>query len=377
MRSVYLDNNATTPIAPEVRDAMLPFLDEYFGDPAGQNVWGRVAHEAVESARRNVAKLLYVNPDEIVFTSGGTEANNLALCGIMLRAGRSTTGHLIVSALDHASVINSGRFLESLGYDLTVVPCDTMGVVDPESIERAIRPDTCLVSVTHASAELGTIQPINDISRICRNKEVLLHIDAVQTAGKVLIHAGILGVDLLSLSAHKLHGPKGVGALFVREGTAIEPCLHGTGNERGLRSGTENVPGIVGLGAACALAEQSIEETADRLSLFRDRLMYRLIEGFDSKGLSAEGIVHGATADRLPNTLSIRFPGTPITKLLARIPELAVSPGPNHAPALSAIGLNPQLIGETLRLSVGRQNTEDEIEQAANTLLEAWESLLT
>lgn len=375
MRSVYLDNNATTPIAPEVREAMLPFIEEHFGDPAGQNVWGRAAHEAVEAARLRVAKLLYVDRNEIVFTSGGTEANNLAICGIMLRAGRSTAGHLITSALDHASVIESGRFLESLGFDLTIVPCDTMGVVDPDAVAKAIRPDTFLVSIIHASGEIGTIQPINQISRICRSRNVLLHTDAVQTAGKVFIHAGILGVDLLSISAHKMGGPKGVGALFIREGTAIEPHMHGAGNERGLRSGTENVPGIVGLGAACMLAERSMDDTADRLELFRDRLMYRLVEGLGAKAPSSEVVVHGATAERLPNTLSIRFPGTPVADLLARIPELGVSCGSNGATALAALGLSPEVISQTLRLSIGIQNTEDELELAANSLLEAWESL--
>lgn len=363
------------PIAPEVREAMLPFLEEHFGDPAGQHAWGLAAHEAVEEARLRVARLLGAHRDEIVFTSGGTEANNLALWGVMLRQGRSVGGHLVVSALDHASVIESGRFLESLGFDLTVVPCDAAGVVDPESVARALRPDTLLVSIIYASGDLGTIQPIYQISRICRSQGVPLHTDAVQAAGKILTHIGTLSVDLLTISAHKMSGPKGVGALYVREGTAIEPHLHGAGNERGLRSGTENVPGIVGLGAACLLAERSMDETADRLGLFRDRLMYRLIEGFSAKGLGAEAVVHGATADRLPNTLSIRFPGTSTSELLARVPELAASPGPNAATALSAIGLTPGQIGETLRLSIGPQNTEDEIELAANTLLDAWESL--
>ena len=375
MRSVYLDHNATTPIAPEVREAMLPFLDEHFGDPSGQHAWGLAAHEAIEAARLRVAKILGADRSEIVFTSGGTEANNLAIWGTMLRLGRSAGGHLITSALDHASVVETSRFLEMLGFDLTVVPCDAQGVVDPEEVARAIRPDTFLASIVHASADLGTIQPIDEISQICRDAGVLFHADAVQTAGKVAIHVGSLDVDLLSISAHKMGGPKGVGALYVRQGTAIEPCLHGAGNEQGLRSGTENVPGIVGFGTACLLAEQSLREAADRLELFRDRLMYRLIEGFDEKGLSAAAVVHGATAERLPNTLSIRFPGISTAELLSRVPEVAASPGPNATPALAAIGLKPAAIAETLRLSVGKSNTEDEIELAANMLLEAWESL--
>ena len=375
MRSVYLDNNATTPIAPEVRESMLPFLDEHFGDPAGQHAWGLAAHEAVEEARLHVAKLLGADRSEIIFTSGGTEANNLAIWGVMLRLGRSSGGHLVVSALDHASVIEPGRFLESLGFDLTIVPCDSMGIVDPETIARAIRPDTFLVSVTHASGDLGTIQPICQISRICRSQGVIFHTDATQAAGKIPTHVGMFDVDLLSLSAHKMYGPKGVGALYIREGTAIEPYINGAGNERGLRSGTENVPGIVGFGTACLLAEQNLNEAADRLELFRDRLMYRLVEGITAKGLGSEAVVHGATAERLPNTLSIRFPGTPASELLARTPELAASPGPNASSSLTAIGLNATAISETLRLSIGIQNTEDEIELAANTLLAAWESL--
>lgn len=375
MRSVYLDNNATTPIAPEVREAMLPFLEEHFGDPVGQHAWGRAAHEAIEEARLRVAKFLGADRSEIIFTSGGTEANNMAIWGVMLRLGRSTGGHLIVSALDHASVVESARFLELLGFDMTVVPCDSNGVVDPDSVAKAIRSDTFLVSIIHASGDLGTIQPIYEISKICRKRGVLLHTDAVQAAGKIPLHVGMLDVDLLSISAHKMYGPKGVGALYLRKGTAIEPYMHGAGNEQGLRSGTENVPGIVGFGAACLLLDKNLDDLTDRLGLFRDRLMYRLVEGLSARAFSSEVIVHGATAERLPNTLSIRFPGTPISGLLSRIPEFGVSPGANASSTLSAIGLKPAVIAETLRLSIGMQNTEDEIELAANTLLEAWESL--
>ncbi len=374
MRAIYLDYNATTPIAPAVQEAILPFLAEHYGNPSSNHTLGRACHEAVEDARLRVARLLGADRDEIIFTSGGTESNNLALKGVAFRHARGASGHVIISAVEHPAVIEPARWLESLGYSLTIVGCDSQGVVDPSAIEAAIRPDTVLVSVMHANNEIGTVQPIRQIAQRCRDRGVLVHTDAAQTVGKIPTRVRELGVDLLSLAGHKVYAPKGVGALYVRRGVDLEPLLHGAGHEGGLRAGTENVPYLVALGHAATLAEKHLADPG-QLAMLRDRLEQRLRDGI-GEDLS----VNAARAQRLPNTLSVNFPRVTGSALLRRIPELCASTGAachsgseHLSPTLAAIGLTPELSRGTVRLSVGWFTTEEEIDRAVSLLLSAWE----
>ena len=375
MQWIYLDYNATTPIAPAVQEAMLPFLAEHFGNPSSAHALGRACHEAVEDARARVARLLGADADEIIFTSGGTESNNLALKGIAMSRAPAGTGHIVISAIEHPSVAEPAAYLESLGYGLSIVGCGRDGLVDPAEIEAAIRSDTVLVSIMHANNEIGTVQPIHEIADVCRVRGVLLHTDAAQTVGKIPTRVGELGVDLLTVAGHKMYAPKGVGALYVRRGIALEPILHGAGHEGGLRAGTENVPHIVGLGHAASLTEKPLARPSDHLATLRDRLARRLQEGV-GKELS----INGAQSPRLPNTLSVNFPGVSGHVLLRRIPELCASTGSachsgsdNLSPTLHAIGLSPATARGTVRLSVGWYTTEEEVDRAANLLLAAWE----
>ena len=377
MRSIYLDYNATTPIAPTVQEAMAPFLKEHYGNPSSLHPLGRACHEAVEDARGSIAALLRADPREIVFTSGGTESNNMAIKGVLLSKAPSAHSHLIISALEHPAVAQPAKFLERLGYSVSVVGCDKNGVIDPAAVEDAIRPDTVLVSVMHANNEIGTIQPIRDIAEICHQCGVLLHTDAAQSVGKIPTIPDELKVDLLSIAGHKIYAPKGVGALYIRCGTVLESLLHGAEHEYGLRAGTENVPYIVGLGRASVLAAKASDELSQRLSHLRDKLLDSL-----RKGIGEALTVNGSAADRLPNTLSVNFPGVSGHDLLARIPELCASTGAAcHAgsdvrsPTLTAIGLSPDVARGTVRLCVGWYTSEDEITAAANLLIGAWEAL--
>lgn len=377
MRAIYLDYNATTPIAPAVQEAVLPFLAEHFGNPSSSHALGRAAHEALEDARWRVAELLGADRDEIIFTSGGTESNNLAIKGAAFRNAPAGSGHVIISAIEHPAVFEPARWLESLGYGLTIVGCDQSGVVDIGAIEAAIRPDTVLVSVMHANNEIGTVQPIKQIAQLCRGKGVLLHTDAAQTIGKISTRVSDLGVDMLSLAGHKMYAPKGVGVLYVRRGVSLEPLLHGAGHEGGRRAGTENMPEIVALGKAAEIALEHLDEATGQLASLRDRLQERLL-GEGGEGFS----VNGQDAPRLPNTLSVNFPETSAGAMLQRIPELCASAGAAcHAgsdslsPTLAAIGLSPRVARGTVRLSVGWYTTEEEVDRAASLLLSAWESL--
>lgn len=377
MRMIYLDYNATTPIARPVEEAMRPFLAEHFGNPSSLHALGRAANEAVQDARVRVAQLLGADRDEIVFTSGGTESNNLAIIGALLRHAPAASGHLVISALEHPSVAEPARFLESLGYDLTIVGCNRQGVVDPAAVEAALRPTTMLVSIMHANNEIGTVQPIREIARICRARRVLLHTDAAQTVGKIPTRVQELGVDLLTVAGHKMYAPKGIGALYVRRGTRLEPVLHGAGHEGGLRPGTENVPYIVALGQAASMAAENLDQVAERMAALRDRLERLLHEG-----LGPTMSINGRQAPRLPNTLSVNFPGVSGHELLRRIPELCSSTGSachssetQLSPALAAIGLSHPVARGTVRLSLGWYTTEEDIDRAANLLLSAWEAM--
>ncbi|MEQ8789290.1 MAG: cysteine desulfurase family protein [Pirellulaceae bacterium] len=378
MRHIYLDYNATTPIAPSVQEAMLPFLAEHYGDPSSSHALGRACLEALEDARGRVAGLLGCEDEEVVFTSGGTEANNLALKGVMLNGGAVGDGHLVISALEHPAVTEPARYLERLGFDVTVVRGNVDGVVEPDDVAAALRPDTRLVSIMHANDVIGTVQPLRRIAKICRARGVLLHTDAVQSVGKIRAAVDELDVDLLSLSAHKFYGPKGVGALYVRHGVPLESLLHGAGNEGGMRAGTENVPHIVAMGRAASLTAKSLDQAAERLTMLREKLLKRLRET-----LGEQLTVNGCRAERLPNTLSVNFPRVSGQALLARIPELCASPGECHGDhggtsgALSAIGLPAQVAAGTVRLCVGWYTSEEQVDRAASLLIAAWEDLIS
>jgi cysteine desulfurase len=375
MRSIYLDYNATTPIAPAVREAMLPFLAEHYGNPSSSHALGRACHEAVDDARARLAHLLGAEPEEIIFTSGGSESNNLALKGVAFRQAPAAAGHLVISAIEHPAIVEPARFLERLGWGLSIVGCDARGVVDPAAVRAALRPDTVLVSIMHANNEIGTIQPIRQIAAVCREAGVLLHTDAAQSVGKVPTRVADLGVDLLTVAGHKLYAPKGVGALFVRHGVALEPLIHGAGHEGGLRAGTENVAYLVGLGRAATLVANNLADLGDRIAFLRDRLHDRLKEV-----LGDRLTVNGQGATRLPNTLSINIAGANAAALLQRCPELCASTGAachsgstRLSATMAAIGVPLELAPGTIRLSLGWYTTEDEIDRAASLLLAAWE----
>lgn len=377
MRLLYLDFNATTPIAASVQEAMLPFLAEHYGNPSSLHSLGRAAREAVEDARGQVAQLIGADADEIVFTSGGTEANNLALMGSMLRHSLASGGRLITTAIEHPSIREPARWLERLGYEVATVGVTGQGVVQPSAIAQALTEDTRLVSVMHANNETGVLQPLAQIAAHCHRQEVLVHTDAAQTVGKIRVQVRELGVDLLSIAGHKLYAPKGVGALYVRNGVHLDSVLHGAGQEGGLRPGTENVAAIAGLGKAASLAVRSLEDSERRLRHLRDRLLNQL------RGTLGEGfVVHGELAERLPNTLCASFPGVAGFELLARIPELCASTGSAcHSeakaisPTLSAMGVSTDIARGAVRLSLGWYTTEDDVDRAASLLLGAWEGL--
>lgn len=377
MRQVYLDYNTTTPVAPAVRDAMWPFLGDHYGAPSSGHALGRATQEAVEDAREQVGALIGADREEIVFTSGGTESNNLALLGVLTRQSLEVRGHLVLSAIEHASVAGPARYLQRLGFDLTIVPCDAQGRIDPQLVADALRPNTLLVSVMHANDEVGAIQPIADIAELCRARGILLHSDASQSLGKARVKVDDLGVDLLTIAGHKMYAPKGIGALYIRSGVAINPILHGAAHESGLRPGTENVPGIMGLGKAASLAQKMLDEVLPRTASLRDQLVELLRE---SIGPTLR--VHGDLAPRLQNTCSVSFPGVNAAKLLDLAPEVLAwtamplhEPAINPSPTLAAMGVRAEQAAGTVRFSVGWYTTEDEIEFAANRLLDAWERL--
>jgi cysteine desulfurase len=373
---IYLDYNATTPIAPQVREAMMPFLSAEYGNPSSSHPLGRSAHAAVDAARSQIARLLGAETDEIVFTSGGTEANNWAIKGAAF--ARQFTGgprgHVVISSVEHPAVVEPARFLERLGYEVTAVGVDRRGVVDPCAVRAALRPDTLLVSIMHANNEVGTIQPIAEISQTCRARGILVHTDAAQSVGKVRVRVDELGVDLLTIAGHKLYAPKGIGALYIGRGVRLEPLLHGAGHERGRRAGTENVLYIVAVGAAAEMASSDLEATSQKLERLRDRLLARL-----RTNIPAELRVNGEGAARLPNTLSVNFPGVAGGELLAACPELCASTGAachsgeaKLSATLAAMGVSPQEGAGCVRLSVGRFTTDEQVDRAAEMLAAAW-----
>jgi cysteine desulfurase len=373
---IYLDYNATTPIAPDVFDAMLPWLRGEFGNPSSTHPFGWRAAQAVAAARQQVADLIGAQPQEIVFTGCATEANNLALLGVA-HALDTTRRHLVVSAVEHPAVMAPALRLHDLGWALTVLPVDAFGRISLEQLTDALRPDTALVSVMHANNEVGSLQPIGEIARITRERGVLLHTDAAQTVGKLPLNVGELGVDLLTLAGHKFYAPKGVGALYVRAGTPIRSVMHGAGQEHGLRPGTENVAAIVGLGAAAALAGASLPAASGHLRALRDQLHESLAAAVPELRLN------GHPEQRLPNTLHVSFPGVSGRALLARAADVvAASVGSachsEHdavSGVLAAMGVDAARAAGAVRLSVGRMTTLEEVGRAAEGLVAAWHGL--
>jgi len=366
---IYLDYNATTPTDPRVAEAMLPFLAGFYGNPSSSHRAGREARAAVDRARSQVATCLGCESEEIVFTSGGSESNNMAIRGVV--AARDG-GHVITSAVEHPAVLEVVLAMEREGrIGLTVVGVDGQGQVDPGEVEAAVRPDTVLVTLMLANNEVGTLQPVSEIAAICNKRGVPIHTDAAQAVGKISVDVAELGVDLLTVAGHKLYAPKGIGALYIRQGVVVEPLIRGAGHERGLRAGTENILEEVGLGVACEIVREELVEEIPRLQRLRDRLAENLRREIPSL------MVHGHPDKRLPNTLSVALPGVDASELANRLgDQVAASLGAAcHGDAvhvshvLEAMGVDAETAKSTIRLSVGRFTTVDEVDTAvARTL---------
>ena len=371
---IYLDHNATTPLLPEVVEAMLPYLREHFGNPSSTHPYGRRAHKAVDRARTQVAELIGCQPSEIIFTSGGTEANNLAIRGVAEAVPNRR--HVIPSVVEHPATEAPCRHLERRGWTVGRAPVDGTGRVIEDTAVSMLRDDTLLVTIMHANNETGAIQPIREIAQAARATGALVHTDAAQSAGKIPVRVDELGVDLLSIAGHKLYAPKGVGVLYVRADTALHPVLLGAGHERGLRPGTENVASIVGLGAACEIAGATLADEMTRVHRLRDRL-------WESLCVRIPGVaVNGHPTERLPNTLNLRFPGVSGNLLLAAAPEIAASTGSacheageSPSSVLTAMGLDTETALSSVRISLGRSTTEAAVDQAAEALVGAWTHL--
>ena len=363
MRRIYLDNNATTPVLPEVFEAMRPYFAEHFGNASSIHHHGQETRAAVERARESVAALFGCRASEIVFTSGGTEADNLAISGVT-RPG----DHVITSTIEHHAVLNSCKHLESTGCEATYVAVDGRGLVDPDDVRRALRPQTKLITIMMANNETGVLQPVEEIGKIAAEADVYFHTDAVQAAGKVPIDVNRLTCDLLSISGHKLHAPQGVGALFIRKGTVLGPMFHGGSHERSRRAGTENVPGIIGLGKAAELASEALERgDLARMSAMRDQIEQKILSQVEATGVNGKG------APRVPNTSNIHFDYIEGESLVIALDlkGLAVSTGaacssgaiePSHV--LTAMGLPSETARASLRFSLGKQNTPEDIQFA-------------
>lgn len=371
MRRVYLDHSATTPVDPEVAKLMMTYYTEKFGNPSSVHSFGREAKEALEIAREQVAKLLGAQASEITFTSGGTEADNLAILGTA-QAGRNKGKHIITSAVEHHAVLETCEYLEKNGFELTIIPVDEEGRLSAQDVEKAIRPDTILITIMHANNEVGTIQPIAEIGKIAREKGITFHVDAVQSFGKLPIDVKAMNVDLMTVSSHKIYGPKGVGALYIRKGVRIVPLVHGGGQEKKRRSGTENTPGIIGFGKACEIAGERMEQEAQREGKLRDKLLKGILERIDYVK------VNGPIGEnRLPGNLNVSIQFIEGEALLLSLDMLGIAASsgsactsgsldPSHV--LLAMGMPHEIAHGSLRLSFGRQNTEEDVDYVLEQL---------
>jgi cysteine desulfurase len=370
MREVYLDHAATTPLHPEVLALMCEFLRDTFGNPSSVHSFGREAKKFTQDARQKVADLIGAAPEEVYFTSGGTEADNIAIIGTA-RARQKNGNHIITSAIEHHAVLDTCKYLAKNGFEVTFLPVDKYGMVDPDDVARAIRKETTLVTIMHANNEIGTIQPISEIGKITRERGVALHSDAVQTLTKIPVNVDDLGVELLSLSAHKIYGPKGIGALYVRKGMRLQPIMHGGGQERKLRSGTENTSGIVGFGKAAEVGLRELEMESGRVKKLRDELIRRVLAEIPSVTLN------GHPEQRLPNNANFSIAQVEGESLVLSmdLDGVAVSSGsacssgslkPSHV--LEALGLPHEMMHGSLRMTLGRANSEDDIDYVVSAL---------
>jgi cysteine desulfurase len=362
-RRVYFDHSATTRVLPEVVEAITPFFLEKFGNASTLHSWGREARAAMEDARKKVAVLINADPKEIIFTSGGTESNNLAIKGTAMYKAK-TKGHIITSRIEHHAVLEPCRYLKAFGFELTELPVSSDGLVDAGDVERAIRNDTVLISIMTANNEIGTIQPVREIGKIAQSKGIPFHTDAVQAMAKMPIDVKADNIDMLSLSAHKFHGPKGVGALYVKKGTKIEAIIQGGGQERSLRSSTENIPGIVGLGKAAEIAKRDMESTTAKMKVLRDRIINRVPE------LVPDSYLNGHKTKRLVNNAHFRFDYIEGEGLILQLDLLGIAAStgsacstgslePSHV--LLAMGLSHEQAHGSLRVTLGRENTDEEV----------------
>lgn len=368
MKPIYLDYNASTPVDPQVLDEMLPYLKDKYGNPSSTHAFGAACRAGIEQARERLAALLGCEAEEIIFTSGATESNNMVIKGIAKASGKGK--HFITSRIEHPAVLEPCRHLERFGYRVTYLPVDRLGMVDLSGLEKAITPETVLVTIMHANNEVGTIQDIRELARIASSRGVPFHSDAAQSTGKVEVRVQELGIDYLTIAGHKFYAPKGIGALYIKRGRKLLPLLHGAGHERGLRPGTENTAFIAGLGAAAKIAAPLIEQAGAR----QMELGRRLLEGLQQAGLSVS--LNGHPEKKLPNTWNISFAGFTAADVMAVLgKEIAVSPGAachgdlvEPSPVLTAMGVDPALARGAIRFSLGRETTEAEIDAVTEKL---------
>lgn len=374
---IYLDNSATTPLNEEVLKEMEPYFCEYFGNPSTLYSLGQKSKEALEKARKRVANAINAKPEEIIFTSGGSESDNLAIKGIAFK-NQDKGKHIITSEIEHPAVKETLVFLESIGFEVTYLPVYGDGIIKIEDLKKAIRDDTILITVMHANNEIGTIQPIAEIGKVAKEKGIIFHTDAVQTFGKIPVDVEELGVDLLSLSSHKIYGPKGVGALYIRKNTRLVPQIHGGGQERGLRSGTENIPGIVGFGKAAEMASENQKKDYDYLIQIRDGIIDKVLEEIPASYLN------GDKEKRLPNIINFRFSAIEGESLILLLDAKGINSSTGSAcssknlkasPILKALGLEDVDVHGSLRLSLGLENSIEDVDVVVEAIRESVETL--
>jgi cysteine desulfurase len=377
MRRIYLDHNATTPLDARVFEAMRPYMTGAFGNASSPHSYGRFAKQALEESRGTIANAIGCKPEEIVFTSGGTEADNLALRGIAYHAGK-TKGHVITSSIEHHAVLRTCAALEKEGFSATYLPVDSQGSIDPHQLKKTIRKDTVLISVMFANNETGVIQPVAELGRIAREHGIPFHCDAVQAVGKREINVEELNIDLLTLSSHKIYGPQGIGALFVRDGIGLAPMITGGHHERGLRAGTENIAAIVGFARALKIAVDEIDTYRNMVKTLRNKVESGLLHALDGV------VIHGAQAERLPHTSCIGFTSVEAESILLHLDLQGIAassgsacttgdPEPSHV--LTAMGVPPELAQGSIRISFGRENTEEEVNYTVSALADAIQHL--